>query len=150
MTTSAFGLVRLLSGTIGISIGATAFATTFSQRAADISGYTEPAEGILGDGLYSISQLEPESLRAQVLHAFAVGLRSDWILFASLSAATLLCFLGIKKYEMKRMIKTTDSKTPAVDSEKAVDAVAPVTAAPSASTAIVDSPSLEKDSELSH
>ena len=97
---------RTLGGTVGISVGDTIFTSEVSKRLAKISGLASTGISATG-GIASytgLSQIQPESLRQQVLHAFTRSLATIWIVFTPISFVGFLFVLVVREYSLKRTV----------------------------------------------
>ena len=113
-----------LGGTVGISMGDTIFSSELVKRLAKVSGFTSSSSS--GVTSYTgLSQIQPESLRNQVLHAYTRSLATIYIVcvplsFIGLLAGTLkllisswsiylscLCFLvlTVREYSLQRNLQ---------------------------------------------
>ncbi|KAL5528483.1 hypothetical protein ACEPAF_7619 [Sanghuangporus sanghuang] len=100
-STATVGLLRTLGGTVGISVGNTIFQSELSKRLAKIGGLSSS----LGSGLLdytTIQQIQPDSLRQQVSHAFTRSIATIFIVWTPMSSVALLLFLVVKNYSLER------------------------------------------------
>lgn len=65
MTTAVYGQVRLLGGSIGISIGSTIISSQFRSRAASIAGYTAPSGSVLDANVTRLYDIQVRSSDTQ-------------------------------------------------------------------------------------
>lgn len=70
---------------MGISIGDTIFATELAKRLSHIPGASDLGAGSGLSGFTHLTQIQPDSLRDQVLHAYTRSLSTIWIVFCPLS-----------------------------------------------------------------
>ncbi|THH08149.1 hypothetical protein EW145_g2898 [Phellinidium pouzarii] len=127
-TTGTFTLIRTLGGTVGISVGDTIFSTQVVQRLAKIPGYTSTAGGGSQITSYTgLTQIQPVSLRQEVLHAYTRSLATIYIVAVPLSFVGLLCALTIREYSLKRTIDRGEQKPPALkeNDDSAVQSIRP-------------------------
>ena len=112
-----------LGGTVGISMGDIIFSSELVKRLAKVSGFTSSSSGVTS--YTGLSQIQPESLRNQVLHAYTRSLATIYIVcvplsFIGLLAGTLkllisswsiylscLCFLvlTVREYSLQRNLQ---------------------------------------------
>jgi len=143
LTTTTFGLLRTLGGTIGISIGQAIYTSFLKRRLSKISGFTA-SESQLTSNVRGLSQIPDPVLRQQVLHAFTKSVSTIWIVYTPILFAGLLIVLVIRGYSLKRTIvrggdepENAERKTDVVSEQSPQDAtataasVAPVPAGPS-------------------
>lgn len=97
---------RTLGGTVGISVGDTIFTSEVSKRLAKIPGLASTGISATGgiSSYMGLSQIQPESLRHQVLHAFTRSLATVWIVFTPLAFVGLLFVLIVREYSLKRTV----------------------------------------------
>ena len=84
-----------LGGTVGISVGDAIFSAELVKRLAKVPGFTGSSSIASFTGL---TQIQPVSLRKQVLHAYTRSLATMYIVFVPLSFVGLLC--GRFKYPL--------------------------------------------------
>ncbi|KDQ16128.1 hypothetical protein BOTBODRAFT_107517 [Botryobasidium botryosum FD-172 SS1] len=77
LTTTTFGLLRTLGGTIGISIGQAIYTSFIKRRIAKINGFTISQSQLTGD-VHGLSQISDPVIRQQVLHAFTKSISDIW------------------------------------------------------------------------
>ncbi|KDQ16129.1 hypothetical protein BOTBODRAFT_31195 [Botryobasidium botryosum FD-172 SS1] len=119
MTTTTFGLLRTLGGTIGISVGQAIYTSFLKRRLVNISGFTVSQSQLTND-VRGLSQIPDPVVRQQVLHAFTKSLSDIWIVYTPILFAGLLIVLVIRGYSLKRIIVRGDGeeeKTEAVPGE---------------------------------
>lgn len=116
---AALNLLRTLGGAVGIAVGDTVFATELPKRLAKISGYDKSSTAATTSGDYaSLSHIEPESLRQQVLHAYTRSLATIYIVSLPITFVGLLCVLVVREYTLKRNIhRGGKDEAPAVDTK---------------------------------
>ena len=84
-----------LGGTVGISMGDTIFSSELVKRLAKVSGFTSSSSGVTS--YTGLTQIQPESLRNQVLHAYTRSLATIYIVCVPLS------FIGLLAGTLKRL-----------------------------------------------
>ncbi|KZT58573.1 MFS general substrate transporter [Calocera cornea HHB12733] len=104
-STSTFGLLRTLGGTIGISIGGAIYQSEVQRRAAQVPGWTPPSQADLTSNVRQLSDIQPDSLRNEVLYAFTRSVSTIWIVCTPIIFAALLLALLMKKYSLKRTLQ---------------------------------------------
>lgn len=99
-------ICRTLGGTVGISVGDTIFTSEVSKRLAKIPNLSSTGISTTGGvpSYAGLSQIQPESLRQQVLHAFTRSLATIWIVSVPLAFAGLLFALIVREYSLKRTV----------------------------------------------
>lgn len=84
--------LRTVGGAVGVSIGDTILSTEVTKRLKRISGLNASDLGTSGiTGFTGLSQIQPESLRAQVLHAYTRSLVTFYIVLTVMAFVGLLC-----------------------------------------------------------
>lgn len=93
---------RLLGGAIGVSVGDTIFSTELTKRLARISGISSLGLSTNGGstGFSGLSQIQPVSLRLEVLHAYTRSLATIWIFACPVAFIGLLC--GVYKFPLMK------------------------------------------------
>ncbi|KZT58572.1 MFS general substrate transporter [Calocera cornea HHB12733] len=104
-STSTLGLLRTLGGTIGISIGGAIYQSEVQRRAAQVPGWTPPSRADLTSNVRQLSNIQPDSLRNEVLYAFTRSVSTIWIVCTPIVFAALLLALFMKKYSLKRTLQ---------------------------------------------
>lgn len=92
-STATFTLIRTLGGTIGISLGDTVFTTELTKRLAQVPGFSNSSSANSGASVTSftgLTQIQPVSLREQVLHAYTHSLSTVYIVAAPVAFVGLL------------------------------------------------------------
>jgi len=156
LTTTTFGLLRTLGGTIGISIGQAIYTSFLKRRLANISGFTV-SQSQLSSDVRGLSKIPDPVVRQQVLHAFTKSVSDIWIVYTPILFVGFLIVLVIRGYSLKRKIVRGDGeeeKTEAVPGESpevgvvtaAGAGAAPLSAGPSEAPSL---PTKEKDLEKS-
>ncbi|KAI0273327.1 MFS general substrate transporter [Gloeopeniophorella convolvens] len=102
-STGAFGFLRTMGGTVGISVGQAIYTSILKKKIKkipDLSGFdTSPAA--LAESVRTLKQLgEPE--RSQVMHAYSQAISTIWIFNTPLVGAGFIMVLFIKAYTLKR------------------------------------------------
>ncbi|KAJ1304324.1 hypothetical protein OPQ81_005483 [Rhizoctonia solani] len=110
--TAAFGLIRTLGGTIGISIGGAIYASEVKRRLANVSGFSVAniSQGQLETNIHQLKDIQPEEVRQQVLHAFTRSLSTIWIVMTPLLFVGTVCVLFIRSYTLVRQVERGQKK----------------------------------------
>ncbi|THU98340.1 MFS amino acid permease [Dendrothele bispora CBS 962.96] len=103
-STAAFGLVRTLSGSVGLSVGNVIFANSLENRLKDIPEYdtSEKSIGELTNDLRGLVNIQPPELRQQVLHAYTKSVSLMWIVCTPVLFTGFIIVLFIRSYSLKR------------------------------------------------
>lgn len=93
-STATFTLIRTLGGTVGISVGDTIFTTELVKRLAKIPGFASNSStggaAAAFAGFTGLTQIQPVSLREQVLHAYTRSLATIYIVAVPMSFVGLI------------------------------------------------------------
>ncbi|KAL5485001.1 hypothetical protein ACEPAI_7643 [Sanghuangporus weigelae] len=108
-STATVVLLRTLGGTVGISVGNTIFQSELSKRLTKIGGFSSSLGSSLPD-YTTIQQIQPDSLRQQVSHAFTRSIATIFIVWTPISSVALLLFLVVKNYSLKRNFERAPKK----------------------------------------
>ncbi|CAE6445742.1 putative transporter C3H1,06c [Rhizoctonia solani AG-1 IB] len=105
--TAAFGLIRTLGGTIGISIGGAIYASEVKRRLANVPGFSaaDLSQGGLETNVHQLKYIQPEELRQEVLHAFTRSLSTIWIVMTPFLFVGTVCVLFIRSYTLVRQVE---------------------------------------------
>ncbi|GJJ12691.1 hypothetical protein Clacol_006935 [Clathrus columnatus] len=104
-STAAFVLIRTLGGTIGISVGQAIWSSELVKRLPSISGFhAHTSPGALAQSVPSLKNIQPASVRRQVIHAYAKSISTIWLVDTPISFVGLVMSLFILKYTLKRTI----------------------------------------------
>lgn len=88
-TTSCFGLIRTLGGTIGISVGGAIYSSELTRRLSGIQGYAAQTGAELSGNVSGLINIEPVAVREQVLFAYTRSLMTIWIIGSSIHPSLL-------------------------------------------------------------
>ncbi|KAG8892351.1 hypothetical protein FRC01_014218 [Tulasnella sp. 417] len=104
--TSTFGLVRQIGGTIGISASGSVYVSFLRRRLDDIQGFdaSRIPNGQLINNVGSLHNIQPESVRVQVIGAYATSLSSIWLICTPLVGLAALLSFFVRGYSLKRGI----------------------------------------------
>ncbi|KAL5484998.1 hypothetical protein ACEPAI_7640 [Sanghuangporus weigelae] len=100
-STATYQLLRMLGGTVSISIGNTIFQSEVSKQLKDISGVPSSPNSNLPD-FTSVSRIQPDSLRQQITHALTRSIATIFIAFTPVSFVSLLLLLTVRQYSLRR------------------------------------------------
>ncbi|THH07185.1 hypothetical protein EW146_g9393, partial [Bondarzewia mesenterica] len=92
-STATMMFVRLLGSTIGVSVGQAIWSSELSKRISKLPAFELGASGAtLADSVRQLKNIQPDSLRQQVLHAYTKSLSTIWIVGTPLLGAC--CIMG--------------------------------------------------------
>jgi EmrB/QacA subfamily drug resistance transporter len=123
-STGAFGFLRTMGGTVGISVGQAIYSSILKRKInkiPDLSGIdTSPAA--LAESVRTLKNL-PQPERGQVIHAYAESISAIWIFNTPLVAVGFIMVLFMKAYSLKRTtIQQPDTHAKQPDEEAAAAA----------------------------
>ncbi|KAJ3995948.1 MFS general substrate transporter [Lentinula boryana] len=116
-STGAFGFIRTLGGTVGISVGQVIFSSTLSPRLAKISNISiDTSSAALAESVTSLKDIPDATTRAAVIQAYAKSISSIWVVCTPIAGVGFLLVLWIRKYTLNRTIVRNEKKP--ADAEK--------------------------------
>ncbi|KAJ4487828.1 MFS amino acid permease [Lentinula aciculospora] len=116
-STAAFGFIRTLGGTVGISVGQVIFSSTLSPRLAKIPNVSiDTSSAALAESVIGLKNIPDATTRAAVIQAYAKSISSIWVVCTPIAGVGFLLILWIRKYTLNRTI-VRNEKRPA-DAEK--------------------------------
>ncbi|KAI9454976.1 MFS general substrate transporter, partial [Lactarius psammicola] len=102
-STGAFGFLRTMGGTVGVSIGQAIYTSILKRkinRIPDLSGFdTSPAA--LSESVRTLQRL-PEPERGQIIHAYSQSISAIWVFNTPVVGIGFIMVLFIKAYSLKR------------------------------------------------
>lgn len=102
-STGAFGFLKTMGGTVGISIGQAIYTSILKRkinRMPELSRFdTSPAA--LSESVRTLQRL-PEPERAQIIHAYAQSISAIWVFNTPIVGVGFIMVLFIKAYSLKR------------------------------------------------
>ncbi|KAJ3732293.1 MFS general substrate transporter [Lentinula guzmanii] len=116
-STGAFGFIRTLGGTVGISVGQVIFSSTLSPRLAKIPNISiDTSSAALAESVTSLKDIPDATTRAAVIQAYAKSISSIWVVCTPIAGVGFLLVLWIRKYTLNRTIVRNEKKP--ADAEK--------------------------------
>jgi len=110
--TATLGLLRQIGGTVGISAGGAVYISFLRRRINKIEGYN--ASGIPNSALVnnvgSLAGIQPDSVKTQVIGAYAKSISSIWLICTPMLFVGLIAVLGVRGYSLKRGVTNRDPK----------------------------------------
>lgn len=102
-STGAFGFLRTMGGTVGISIGQAIYTSILKKKInkiPDLSGFdTSPAA--LSESVRTLQSL-PQPEKGQIIHAYAQSISAIWVFNTPVVGVGFIMVLFIKAYSLKR------------------------------------------------
>ncbi|KAG8974026.1 hypothetical protein FRC05_007942 [Tulasnella sp. 425] len=127
--TSTFGLTlpltlifisdRQIGATVGISASGSVYVSFLRRRLDDIQGYdaSRIPNGQLINGVGSLKSIQPDSVRIQVVGAYAKSISSIWLVCTPLVALGLVLSFFVRGYTLKRGVVHEQKKGKTTDAE---------------------------------
>ncbi|KAI0267073.1 MFS general substrate transporter [Gloeopeniophorella convolvens] len=102
-STAAYALVRLIGSTVGVSVGQAIWSSELRQRLSRIAGVPPNlTSSALADSVRRLHNVEPPALRAQLLHAYTMSIRTLWVVGTPIVSLVFIMVLFMKKYPVHR------------------------------------------------
>ncbi|THU87242.1 MFS general substrate transporter, partial [Dendrothele bispora CBS 962.96] len=115
-STGAFGFIRTLGGTVGISIGQAIFSNTLRQRLAKIPNIQlDTSSSALSQSVRHLNEIPDPVQRAQVIQAYARSISSIWLVCTPIIGATFVMVLFIRRYTLHRNTVRNHEKQKSVE-----------------------------------
>lgn len=110
--TSTFGLMRQIGGTVGISASGSVYVSFLRRRLDDIQGYdaSQVANSELINGVRSLKNIQPASVRVQVVAAYAKSISSIWLICTPLVALGMVLSFFVRGYTLQRGVVREQKK----------------------------------------
>ncbi|KAJ3857032.1 MFS general substrate transporter [Lentinula lateritia] len=113
-STGAFGFIRTLGGTVGISVGQVIFSSTLSPRLAKIPNISiDTSSAALAESVTNLKNIPDATTRVAVIQAYSKSISSIWVFRLAYVGFKVL---WVRKYTLNRTI-VRNEKQP-VDAEK--------------------------------
>jgi len=119
-STTALVLIRTISGSVGLSVGNVIFATELKKRLRPVSGYDVSNKTVsdLVNDIRNLVDIQPASLRQEVIHAYTQSLSTIWIVCTPILFLGLVSVLCIRSYSLKRnVVRADDDQEPELQPE---------------------------------
>ncbi|KAM5542344.1 hypothetical protein V8D89_003803 [Ganoderma adspersum] len=106
-SSATFMLLRLVGSAIGVTVGDTILTSEVKVRTASLPGYSGQVNV---DDLRGLDSIQPESLRHEVMHAYALSVSDIWVLVTSLLGVGFLLSLLLANHSLSRPGPATESQ----------------------------------------
>lgn len=104
-STSTFGFIRTLGGTVGISVGQAIFASTIGKKIAKIPNVSlDTSPGGLSESVRSLKNIPDPIQRAAVINAYARSISTIWLVMTPIIGVSFVMVLFVRKYSLARTI----------------------------------------------
>ncbi|GLB34845.1 putative membrane transporter [Lyophyllum shimeji] len=153
-STSTFGFIRTLGGTVGIAIGQAIFSSTIAKKIAKIPNVSlNTSPGALNESVRRLKFIPDAAQRAAVINAYARSISTIWLVMTPIIGACFVMVLFLRGYSLQRTIvrsgepekptQVTDPEKGAVDESNQPSTA--VSAAEDDDNTIQDRRSIEKE-----
>ncbi|KAG8949458.1 hypothetical protein FRC04_008557 [Tulasnella sp. 424] len=117
--TLTFASDRQIGATVGISASGSVYVSFLRRRLNNIQGYdaSRIPNNQLINGVSSLKTIQPDSLRAQVVGAYAKSISSIWLVCTPLVALALVLSLFVRGYTLKRGVVREQKKDRTAEAE---------------------------------
>ncbi|KAG8949457.1 hypothetical protein FRC04_008556 [Tulasnella sp. 424] len=111
--------VSQIGATVGISASGSVYVSFLRRRLDDIQGYdaSRIPNGQLINGVGSLKSIQPDSVRIQVVGAYAKSISSIWLVCTPLVALGLVLSFFVRGYTLKRGVVHEQKKGKTTDAE---------------------------------
>lgn len=107
-STSTYGFIRTLGGTVGVSVGQAIYSTDLAQRLRRIPNLSsDVTPSSLSQRVHSLNNIEDPAQRAQVLHAYTKSIATIWKVCAPIIGVGFIMVLFMRRYTLKRATSNT-------------------------------------------
>ncbi|EJD36920.1 MFS general substrate transporter [Auricularia subglabra TFB-10046 SS5] len=103
-STAAFGLVRTLGGTVGISVGGAIFASQAKRKLRGFSGGLAFDASNITRNVRQISEIPDLTVRHTVQHALTKSISTIWIVCVPLLGVGCIAVLFLRSYSLDRKV----------------------------------------------
>jgi hypothetical protein len=102
-TTGAFGFLRTMGGTVGISVGQAIYSSILKRKINQIPNLSgiDTSPSALAENVRTLKLL-PQPERGQIIHAFSKSISAIWIFNTPVVGVGFIMVLFIKAYSLKR------------------------------------------------
>ncbi|KAK7467253.1 hypothetical protein VKT23_004310 [Stygiomarasmius scandens] len=102
-STGAFGFIRTLGGTVGISIGQAVFSSTLRRRLSKIPNLSiDTSSSALSQSVRHLNEIPDPTQRSQVIQAYARSISSIWLVCTPIVGVAFIMVLFIRRYTLDR------------------------------------------------
>ncbi|KAG6836786.1 hypothetical protein H0H93_003207 [Arthromyces matolae] len=117
-STAAFGFIRTIGGTVGISIGQAIFSSTLRKKISKIANITiNTSSGGLSQSIRSLKDIPDPVTRLAVIDAYARSISTIWIVMTPLMGVSFILVLFIRSYTLKRTVVRQDKKKESAETD---------------------------------
>ncbi|KAG6833709.1 hypothetical protein H0H87_002907 [Tephrocybe sp. NHM501043] len=118
-STSTFGFIRTLGGTVGISIGQAIFTSIVTKKIVKIPNITiDTSPGGLSQSVRQLKNIPDPIARAAVIDAYARSISTIWLVMTPIVGASFVMVLFVRKYSLQRtVVRQGESKKDEANSD---------------------------------
>ncbi|RDB21176.1 putative transporter C3H1.06c [Hypsizygus marmoreus] len=122
-STSTFGFIRTLGGTVGISIGQAIFSSTVSKKIRKIPNIAlDTSPGGLSESVRGLKNIPDPTQRAAVIDAYARSISTIWLVMTPIIGVSFVMVLFLRKYSLHRTVIRDGGEEQNSDPEKGTSA----------------------------
>ncbi|KAH9951233.1 major facilitator superfamily domain-containing protein [Amylocystis lapponica] len=104
-TTATFGFLRLLGGTVGVTIGEAILSGVLQKKVKNIPGLTIPTTAsFLNEFVPSIKDIANVSQRTALIAAYCEAIDTIWLVNIPIIGVGFICTLFLRGYTLKRAV----------------------------------------------
>jgi EmrB/QacA subfamily drug resistance transporter len=111
-STAAFGFLRTLGGTIGISVGQAIFSSIVRRKVSKIpSSNFDTSPAALSESVRKLKDIPDPNVRRAILQAFSQAISTIWIVMTPVCGISFIMVLFIRLYTLKqRVVRAEDEE----------------------------------------
>ncbi|KAJ7632749.1 MFS general substrate transporter [Roridomyces roridus] len=123
-STSTFGFIRTLGGTVAISVGQAIISSTLRkkiERISDLTSAIDTSPAAFSQNVLRLKHIADPVQRQEVIHAYATSISMIWVVVTPLAGVSMIMSWFIRRYTLQRTVVRNDGKDkqPPQDLEKA-------------------------------
>ncbi|KAK2466780.1 hypothetical protein APHAL10511_001038 [Amanita phalloides] len=102
-STAAFGFLRTLGGTVGVSIGQAIFSSFAQKKVSRVpNANLNTSAGALEESVRTLKNISDPTTRIAVMQAFCKAISMIWLVMTPIVGASFIMVLIIREYTLKR------------------------------------------------
>ncbi|XP_006457967.1 hypothetical protein AGABI2DRAFT_199095 [Agaricus bisporus var. bisporus H97] len=110
-STSTFGFLRSLGGTVGISIGQAIYSSVLNKKVRNFTNLSlDTSPGGLSESVRKLKTISDPALKAQVIDAYARSISTVWIVMTPIVGVSFILVLGMRRYTLQRTTVRSGAK----------------------------------------
>ncbi|KAF9475844.1 MFS amino acid permease [Pholiota conissans] len=117
-TTSTFGFIRTLGGTVGISIGQAIYSSILREKVRHIPNVSfDTSAAALSQSVRHLGNIADPTTRAAVIQAYTQSISAIWLVMTPIVGISFVMVLFVRVYTLKRTIVRAEDKDKATPSD---------------------------------